>query len=168
MTLRVHRHNPEEAVAAAFFRIQQTSMAGVPILNPVLSVEAIDFQRWQGQWLGMVVTPWCMSLTLLPGNTQGWVSVGVNKRRFIKFPAGDFAFLSGHEDELGEYQSCSLFSPMNKFSSQFEAVQTARAALIGLLTEPVPASEKTTEPAAKNAMQDKVMSRRGFFALRKP
>lgn len=168
MTLQVHRHNPEEAVAAAFFRIQQTSMADVPILNPALSVEAIDFQRWQGQWLGMVITPWCMSLTLLPGNPQGWVSVGVNKRRFIKFPAGDFAFLSGHEEELGEYQSCSLFSPMNKFSSQFEAVQTARAALIGLLTEPVPASDKTTEPASKNSTQNKVVSRRGFFALRKP
>ncbi|MDI1246443.1 MAG: [NiFe]-hydrogenase assembly chaperone HybE, partial [Rhodoferax sp.] len=114
MTLRVHTPNPEEAVAAAFFRIQQTSMAGVPILNPALSVEAIDFQPWQGHWLGMVVTPWCMSLMLLPGNLQGWVSVGVNKRRFIKFPAGDFAFLGGQEDELGEYQSCSLFSPMNK------------------------------------------------------
>jgi [NiFe] hydrogenase assembly HybE family chaperone len=168
MTLRVHTHNPEEAVATAFFRIQQTSMAGVPILNPALSVEAIDFQRWQGHWLGMVVTPWCMSLTLLPGSRQGWLSVGVNKRRFIKFPAGDFAFLGGQEEELGEYQSCSLFSPMNKFSSQFEAVQTARAALIGLLTVPVSKEVKATDSSVKNAHQDKVMSRRGFFALRKP
>ena len=168
MTLRVHTHNPEEAVTTAFFRIQQTSMAGVPILNPALSVEAIDFQRWQGHWLGMVVTPWCMSLTLLPGNLQDWVSVGVNKRRFIKFPAGDFAFLGGQEDELGEYQSCSLFSPMNKFSNQFEAVQTARAALIGLFTAPVASNQKTADSSNKNAKQDQVISRRGFFALRKP
>lgn len=168
MTLRVHTHNPEEVVASAFFRIQQTCMLDVPILNPALSVEAVDFQRWQGQWLGMVVTPWCMSLTLLPGDLQGWVSVAVNKRRFIKFPAGDFAFLGGQEEELGEYQSCSLFSPMNKFNSQFEAVQTARAALIGLLSAPVPKDKPSTEPAVTNAKQDKVISRRGFFALRKP
>jgi [NiFe] hydrogenase assembly HybE family chaperone len=166
MTLRVHTHNPEEAVATAFFRIQQTSMAGVPILNPALSVEAIDFQRWQGHWLGMVVTPWCMSLTLLPGNPQGWVSVGVNKRRFVKFPAGDFAFLGGQEDELGEYQSCSLFSPMNKFSNQFEAVQTARAALIGLLTAPVAKKDNTAEQVDKKP-EKKELSRRGFLAFRK-
>ncbi|OIP14590.1 MAG: [NiFe]-hydrogenase assembly, chaperone, HybE [Comamonadaceae bacterium CG_4_9_14_3_um_filter_60_33] len=179
MTQRWHTVNPEEAVTAAFFRIWQTRMVDVPILNPALSVEAIDFQRWQGHWLGMVVTPWCMSLTLLPGTAQGWDSVGVNKRRFVHFPAGDFAFLGGQEDELGEYQSCSLFSPMNKFGSQFEAVQTARAALIGLLTAPAAATAAATTapasvqgkagaPAAKVTSQHKVMSRRGFFALRKP
>jgi len=163
MTLRVHADNPEEAVEAAFFRIQQTSMAGIPILNPALSVAAIDFQRWQGHWLGMVVTPWCMSLTLVPGSTDNWNAVGVNQRRFIKFPAGDFAFLGGHEEELGEYQSCSLFSPMGKFSSQLEAVQTARAALIGLLSAPVVTDDETPAKVDKKP----VLSRRGFLAFRK-
>ncbi|PKO61194.1 MAG: [NiFe]-hydrogenase assembly, chaperone, HybE [Betaproteobacteria bacterium HGW-Betaproteobacteria-18] len=164
MTFRAHTITPEEAVEAAFFRIQQTSMAGVPILNPALSVEAIDFQRWQGHWLGIVVTPWCMSLLLVPGGTDNWISAGVNKRRFIKFPAGDFAFLGGQEDELGEYQSCSLFSPMGKFSNQSEAVQTARAALIGLLTAPVAKKDNPPEQVDKKP----VLSRRGFLAFRKP
>lgn len=164
MTLQVHRLNPEDAVQAAFFRIQHTSMAGVPILNPALSVEAIDFQRWQGHWLGMVITPWCMSLLLVPGSPDNWVSAAVNKRRFVKFPAGDFAFLGGHEDELGEYQSCSLFSPMGKFSSQLQAVQTARAALVGLLTTPV-AKEGT---APDKVEQKQGVSRRGFLAFGKP
>ena len=164
MTLRIHTVNPDAAVESAFFRIQQTSMADVPILNPALSVEAIDFQRWQGHWLGMVVTPWCMSLLLLPGSADNWVSAGENKRRFVKFPAGDFAFLGGSEVELGEYQSCSLFSPMDKFATQLEATMTARASMIGLLSPP-PA------PAA-NVGQKKVagkpeFSRRGFLALRK-
>lgn len=168
MTLRVHAVNPEEAVETAFFRIQQTSMAGVPILNQALSVQAIDFQRWQGHWLGMVVTPWCMSLTLVPGSGDNWTSVAVNQRRFVKFPASDFAFLGGDEEELGEYQSCSLFSPMGKFSSQFEAVQTARAALIGLLTAPAQKEAMAIDTAAQEVKQGKVISRRGFFALRKP
>jgi [NiFe] hydrogenase assembly HybE family chaperone len=167
MTLLVHTTNPEEAVEAVFFRIQQTSMVDVPILNMALQVQAIDFRRWQGHWLGMVVTPWCMSMTLVPGKAEGWESVGVNKRRFIHFPAGDFAFLGGQEVELGEYQSCSLFSPMDRFSNQLEAVQTARAAMIGLLTGPVEENSVGLATAAVAAAPTKSMSRRGFFALGK-
>ncbi len=170
MSLRVHTSNPEDAVEAAFFRVQQTSMVDVPILNPALQVQAIDFQRWQGHWLGIVITPWCMSMTLVPGAIEGWISVGVNKRRFIKFPSGDFAFLGGCEEELGEYQSCSLFSPMNKFATQSDAVQTARAALIGLLTSPqtVATADTASAQAGVSGDHSKAISRRGFFALRKP
>jgi [NiFe] hydrogenase assembly HybE family chaperone len=168
MSLLFHTRNPEEAVEAAFFRVQQTSMADVPILNPALQVQAIDFQRWQGHWLGMVITPWCMSLTLVPGTTEGWVSVAVNKRRFIKFPSGDFAFLGGQEEELGEYQSCSLFSPMGRFANQLEAVQTARAAMIGLLTAPVEKTDITATQTAHNGAPKKGISRRNFFAPGKP
>ncbi len=70
MSSHIHKASPAEAVEEAFFRIQREQMADVPILNPALSVEAVDFQRWQGHWLGSV------------------------------------------EMELGEYQSCPLFSPM--------------------------------------------------------
>jgi [NiFe] hydrogenase assembly HybE family chaperone len=162
MSLRIHSHSPTDLVEEAFFRIQREQMADVPILNPALVVEAIDFQRWQAHWLGIVITPWCMSILLLPGSQENWTSTGQNKRRFIKFPAGDFAFLGGLEAELGEYQSCSLFSPMNKFSNQLEATQTARASLIGLLSapaaEPVAGAEKKTEKPS--------LSRRRFFSMR--
>ena len=160
MTFRIHAQNPADAVEQAFFRVQQERMADVPILNQALSVEAVDFQRWQSHWLGMVVTPWCMSLLLLPGSSDNWVSTGENKRRFVKFPAGDFAFLGGVEPELGEYQSCSLFSPMGKFSNQSEATMTARASLLGLLAAPVPATAVSKEP------EEAKLSRRRFFALR--
>lgn len=165
MSLRIHTVSPADAVESAFSRIQQECMVDVPILNAALSVEAIDFQRWQGHWLGMVVTPWCMSLLLVPGSADNWVSTGENKRRFIKFPAGDFAFLGGHEAELDEYQSCSLFSPMGKFSTQSEATMTARASLVGLLTDPQQASPASS-PVKKTERPG--LSRRGFLAFRKP
>jgi [NiFe] hydrogenase assembly HybE family chaperone len=138
-------------------------MADVPILNPALSVEAVDFQRWQGHWLGIVVTPWCMSMLLVPGSTENWVSTGENKRRFVKFPAGDFAFLGSDEVELGEYQSCPLFSPMGKFSTQSEATMTARASMIALLTVPQAQEDKTKAEKSANAPS---LSRRRFLALR--
>ena len=163
MNFRVHDANPADAVEEAFFRIQRDQMADVPILNPALSVEAVDFQRWQGHWLGIVVTPWCMSMLLVPGSTENWVSTGENRRRFVKFPAGDFAFLGSEELELGEYQSCPLFSPMGKFSTQSEATMTARASLIALLTNPEP--PKTLPEQGKDAGQPS-LSRRRFLALR--
>jgi [NiFe] hydrogenase assembly HybE family chaperone len=163
MTFRIHQHNPAELVEEAFARIQRDHMADVPILNLALCVEAIDFQRWQGHWLGIVITPWCMSILLLPGSTQSWVSTGENKRRFVKFPAGDFALLGSDEVELGEYQSCSLFSPMSKFSTQSEATMTARASLIGLLTVPKPS--QAAPMTAKNN-DEPSLARRRFLTLR--
>ena len=163
MSLRFNQSSPAEAVEEAFFRIQREQMADVPILNPALSVAAIDFQRWQGHWLGIVVTPWCMSLLLVPGSNESWVSTGENRRRFVRFPAGDFAFLGSAEAELGEYQSCPLFSPMGQFASQSEATMTARASLIALLTvlQPVPAAASENQASGEPSL-----SRRRFLALR--
>ncbi|MCF8150668.1 MAG: [NiFe]-hydrogenase assembly chaperone HybE [Burkholderiaceae bacterium] len=155
--------DPAEAVEEAFFRIQREQMADVPILNSALNVEAVDFQRWQGHWLGIVVTPWCMSMLLLPGTGENWVSTGENKRRFVKFPAGDFAFLGSEEVELGEYQSCPLFSPMDRFSSQAEATLTARASLVALLT---PSQSAKIDQALPNEADQPSQSRRRFLALR--
>lgn len=161
MSFRFQSENPADAVEAAFFRIQREQMADVPILNAALSVEAVDFQRWQGHWLGVVVTPWCMSLLLLPGRDEGWVATGDNKRRFVRFPAGDFAFLGSHEPELGEYQSCPLFSPMDRFATQHEASLTARASLVALLTVPGQADA----PAKASNDDEPSLSRRRFLAL---
>ena len=163
MNFRIHDVSPADAVEEAFFRIQQDQMADVPIQNPALSVEAIDFQRWQGHWLGIVVTPWCMSMLLVPGSVENWVSTGENKRRFVKFPSGDFAFLGSEEVELGEYQSCPLFSPMGKFSSQSEATMTARASLVALLTAP---QQAQAAPKTDKQADEPSLSRRRFLALR--
>jgi [NiFe] hydrogenase assembly HybE family chaperone len=163
MNFRIHDVSPANAVEEAFFRIQQEQMSDVPILNPALSVEAIDFQHWQGHWLGIVVTPWCMSMLLIPGCAENWVSTGENQRRFVKFPAGDFAFLGSEEVELGEYQSCPLFSPMGKFSTQSEAMMTARASMIALLTAP---HQAEVAPKTEKQTDEPSLSRRRFLALR--
>lgn len=152
-------HDPADAVERAYFRIQQERMAGVPIVNPALRVEAVDFQRWQGNWLGIVVAPWCMSVLLVPGSDDGWVRAPDNQRRFVKFPFGELAFLGSHEPELGEFQSCSLFSPMDRFGTQAQALATARATLLALLSPP---------PGEQAVLQSQKPrpSRRRFLGLR--
>ncbi len=160
MIPRFAGESPADAVEEAFFRIGRERMADVPILNDALSVATVDFQRWQGHWLGAVITPWCMNLVLVPGTDAGWERTGDNQRRFVRFPAGDFAFLGAVEPEVGEYQTCSLFSPMGRFSSQAEAIATARAALGALLSAPPAASPA---PAAHETSHSP--SRRRFLSF---
>lgn len=182
MNLVAHTDDPTDAVERTFFRVLRERMHDVPILNPALNVEAVDFQRWQRHWLGVLVTPWCMSLLLLPGSADDWVFAGDNQRRFLKFPAGDFAFLDSYEDDLGSFQTCSLFSPMAAFASQAQATQTARASLLALMAPQAqagapqavaqPSPMAVLRPAAPAAPSGRVppdgtLSRRGFFTLRR-
>lgn len=158
---RIHETSPADAVEAAYQRILRERMVDVPIRNEALTVEAVDFQRWQGHWLGVAITPWSMSAVLVPGKADGWESVGDNRRRFIRFPSGDFAFLGSDEPEVGEFQSCALFSPMGQFATQHEAVMTARAAMIALLHPAVQSQAEEAKPADHPSL-----SRRRFLALR--
>lgn len=165
---RIHQESPAEAVEEAFFRIYRERMADVPTHNEALSVEAVDFQRWQGHWLGMLVTSWHMAAILVPGQEPGWKSVCDNQRRFVTFPAGDFAFLGAVEPEIGEYQSCALFSGMGQFANQSEAVLTARASLLAMLkpkTEPAPAAAEKKDDVQADGDKPS-LSRRRLLGLR--
>lgn len=134
----LHASDPAAQVEAAFRRIERERMQGVPILNPALQVQALPFERWQGQWLGTLVTPWFMNLMLLPGDAEGWKPAREGERVFHRFAAGDFAFLGNLEPDLGEFQTCSLVSPMGQFPDQASAIATARAALAMLHVQPAP------------------------------
>lgn len=148
--LRLHDRDPSALLEAAFARIERERMADVPILNPALRVQSIDFTRWQGHWLGALVTPWFLNLVLVPGRVEGWCHAADGERVFHRFGAGDFGFLGNHEPEVGEFQSCSLVSPMAGFDSQAAAEATARAALRMLHVER-PAAERVGACSAATA-----------------
>ncbi len=164
--LRTHSEDPSPLLEAAFRRIQAETMAGVPILNPALSVEAVGFTRRQDHWLGIVITPWFMNLVLVPGAAASWQSVAPGLRLFRNFPSGDFAFLGSNEPEVGEFQSCSLFSPMGQFSEQAGAREVALAALEALQDDPAaaaPAPGKEAFEDPKQAALERPMSKREFL-----
>jgi hypothetical protein len=52
---------------------------------------------------------------------------------------------------LGEFQSCALFSPMERFNYQSEATQTARASLIALMQPAVASVDPFTAKANADA-----------------
>lgn len=120
---------------AAFRRIERERMAGVPILNPALRVEAVGMRPFGGDWLAVLVTPWFMNVVILPGDgsAAAWAAVTPGGTIRRTFPAGTFDFLVGEEDGLGRFAMCSLFSPMDDFADAATAAATALAAIEALL-----------------------------------
>jgi [NiFe] hydrogenase assembly HybE family chaperone len=134
-------------------------MNDVPVVNPALQVQALDFALWQNNWLGVLITPWCINLMLLPGTGGSWESVLGNQRRFQSFPSGKYAFLGGNEAEVGEYQSCSLISAMAQFANQESACAVAREVIGNILRAPQPAPKPQQDPVEPS------LSKRKFLML---
>jgi [NiFe] hydrogenase assembly HybE family chaperone len=126
------RPDPSAQVERAFTQILAERMQGLPFLNPALRVEAVGFRRWEGRWLGVLITPWFMNLVLLPDEEAAWRHVRYGDSLAYALPAGVFEFISACEPLLGDYQSCSLFSPVFEFADQDGARATAQAALDAL------------------------------------
>ena len=155
-----HR-NPHGRVEAAFARIARTRMADVPMCNAALRVEAVGFQRWQDEWLCILITPWALNLMLLPGGGSAFRAIWPGDSQWWQFPSGAYEFLGNREPGLGPYQMCSLFSPVFEFASQEAARETARAALAALL-EPARDSPDGTRTAAAPA-DAPPLTRRAFL-----
>ena len=151
----------EEGCRAAAERLR-----GLPIFNPALQVEAVGFRVWEGQWLGVVVTPWFMNLTLAPADLAQWTRLPVRGKRKVRFPAGDFEFIGAEDPLAGEFQTCSLFSPMGEFADQEGARLVARLSLQALFdaghaeAPPAPAAGPAAAPVPAAPA---VVSKRDFL-----
>ena len=147
--------NPTAQLESLFRQIEQTRMQGIPILNPALQVQAIGFRQWDGPhgllWVGVLLTPWFMNLLLLPAAPDSLPPVPPGGEVVVPLPGDALPFLAGHEDALGDYRLCSLFSPVLQFADQASACSTAEEVL-KLLFPPV-------QPAAPD------LSRRRLFGL---
>lgn len=150
------KDDPSALIEATFRRIHVAHMVDLPLLNPVLEVAAVGFERRDGEWRGALVTPWCINLLLLPATTV-WAMPASHERVFREYPAGTFGFLGNREDGLGDYLICPLLHDMKQFADQETAVLTARASLIALDLTPAPAEADAQAPAST--------SRRKFLSM---
>jgi [NiFe] hydrogenase assembly HybE family chaperone len=156
--------DPARALEQAFRRIETERMRDVPILNPAVAVRALGFRRSSEGWLGVLLTPWCMNLMLLPAEGTAWRSLPPGEKRSVAFPGGEFEFIAGHEAAIGEFHSCSLFSPVFEFSDQDAACETARAALEALFTAEPAGPSGEERPAEIGGLQPRqAMSKRDFL-----
>ncbi len=135
----LERPADERALEQGFERIRAERMAGLPLLNEQLRVEALGFRDWQGVRVGALVTPWSINLIILPAGGAAPPAARVGESRTWAFPSGEYAFNGAEDPALGAYAQCSLFSPAFEFESHADAVAAARAALEALFTPPQPA-----------------------------
>lgn len=142
-------------------QIHHTLMRDLPVVNPVLHVEVVGLRHWGGLCLGVLVTPWCMNLLALPvpsGCALPPVATGTTHT--VDLPTGRYELLAAHLPQIGHHLSGSLYSPMDAFTSQDEAVTAARAALDLLFDI---AAQAPAEAVPSGGVATDVASRRSFL-----
>lgn len=110
------------------------------MLNRSLQVQATGFMPGDASCgesaslIGVLITPWFMNLVCLPEEEQelGQAFLASGEKVLRKIGRENFEFISAHEESVGAFESCSLFSPMYEFADQDAAVATATEVLFWL------------------------------------
>jgi [NiFe] hydrogenase assembly HybE family chaperone len=132
--------DPSPRLVAAF-RAVAGRMQGLSFVNPAVEVEAVAFAPWESHWLGVMVTPWFMNLTLLPRDAARWYPLAPGAKRRYSFPAGIYEFVGANDPAIGDFQVCSLFSPLLEFDDHATVrlvAELAREALFDPANADVP------------------------------
>ncbi len=117
-----------ERLTTDFTEVWHAKMRDVPLVNKALHVEAVGFRPHEGQFLGVLISPWFMNLVLLPDG-QDWSALVPGAKEVVEFPSGAYEFLHNTREMTGPYKACSLFSPMAQFTRQQDAVDVALAVM---------------------------------------
>lgn len=159
----MNTENPSMRLQQVFAKIAATRMAGLPILNPALRVQVVGMQPWEGRWVGVLVTPWTISLVMLPG-TAPLERLALDRKATWIFPSGSYEFMGMDEPDLGVCHLCSLISPVQEFQSQQDAVAAAEAVMDSLMQAPADeARDEAARQAAETArLQGQSVARQGI------
>jgi len=154
--------SPASVLETLYQRVYQEEMKGLPICNDNIKVEAVDFQLYQDQWMGILVTPWFTNLLIIRQLGQDWPELKLAKgnEQFFNFPVGDIKFTPRFEPELGTYFCCSLVSPMSEVSSHQQAIIDAKLAMRQLIQTPI---DIKVIDAGNDTLNEKQQARRNFF-----
>lgn len=137
--------SPQDAVQAHFDTVWRTAMQGLPFVNDALQVRALRFARIDGDWLGGLVTPWCVQLMLLPGGGTLWANVSAGTRSAVALPVGMLPFIADSSDgTLQAFQYFPLVNSVSGLPDMASAEAVIHSALATALTPPAP----PPEPAA--------------------
>lgn len=139
--------NPGALVQQAFEKVAQTEdMLALPFYHRDIQVKSIDFQLFEEQWIGVVLTPWMMNIVILPGPTQIWPQRQIGDKLGLQFPRGKVLFIVGEMDEIGQYLSCSVKSPLDQHIGALIYEQLAQDVLKDLLGQKEPDSDAPENP----------------------
>jgi len=132
-------------VKLAFETIYRDSMSGLPIVNPILDVDCIGFTEHEGRVVGVIVSPWLMTLAVFPRDDEDWTAVAIGTKKSFSFPSRDYNFLANEIEDIGPYYGFALHSPMHEFEHHPHAVASAEAFMEVLMIENENAEDELDE-----------------------
>ena len=153
--------DPSAFLTTHYQHVWQTRMHDMPFVNPALSVETIGFVQLQGDWVGVVVTPWFINLFLVFGGGELWGDIPAGERRYLNLPCGTLQFIADDDPDIGPYQYCPLIAPVSNVPDMATARQTGRDAMAAVMVPPAPPVVEEAPPPAEPEKRD--VSRRGFL-----
>lgn len=160
-----------DKLEAVFGKIANTRMAGLPICNTTLRVQAVGCREWQGYWLSVLVTPWMINLILMAGEKAQLLTLALDQKVTWEFPSGRYEFMGLNEAELGACHICSLISPVKHIESHEEAVSIAEQVMRELFVSETTDAQRDADNKSMfevarmlgEPIKDKLLSRRDFL-----
>ncbi len=132
-----HDQSPVAWLEAEFNRIAQERMRLLPFYRDGIPVRACGFTLFEQQWFGCLLTPWMLSLLVLPGPGQQWPRRDLSTRLALALPCGSMKFVVSESDDGQQYLSCSLMSPLDSALGAEQALQLAQQSARMALSLPV-------------------------------
>ena len=109
-------------------------MLGLPAYNAALDVEAVGFEIRHGRFSGVLITPWCMNLVVLPGPDDDWQGLPSGTAVELEFPMGRYTCMVSRPDQIPAHLSLPLFTSVQAFDNQDTARQVASEVLLTIHT----------------------------------
>ncbi|OSM07298.1 [NiFe]-hydrogenase assembly chaperone HybE [Magnetofaba australis] len=125
----------KDKLESVFGAIERDQMRGLPLLNPIIKVEAVGVQPIGDLWCGVVITPWLMSLLVVDPTGLSWQNAPLGEKIHIDFPERSHAMAINEFDGVGRCLTLSLESPMHPFPTHDSAVSRAESFLDVLMTD---------------------------------
>ena len=128
--------NPAPLLVAQYERIAREEMQALPFYHATMPIVA-ECTLFEGQWLGCVLTPWMLSVVVLPGPDQLWPVRSSSDRLALQLPCGNMTFMVGELPESGQLLACSLMSPLDPHLGANQGRTLVSSTLKMLLSLPV-------------------------------
>jgi [NiFe] hydrogenase assembly HybE family chaperone len=114
--------------------------------NARLQIEAVGFKRRDGRLCGVLLTPWCMNLLLLPEEGDEWHKLPAGKTVEVEFPSGRHSCLLSAVEGIVPHLNLPLFTTVQDFTDQDTARRVALETLRLLYLDATDKQRATKDP----------------------